>query len=634
MASTLLYSESVVSAATWSQRTVPGAGPFDYYAAAMSDDGARQIVASNNGYLYTSSDSGATWTQRDSIRQWRAVDTSADGLIMYAASERVDSAGSASQGSIHKSTDGGATWTITSASRSAYYRSLATSSDGSVILASSYALVGSGNTDFIYVSTDGGTTWNTRDSKRSWQGVAVSADGTKMVAICCGQMSTGRIYRSTNSGSTFTAVGPTEDWWFVDFSDDFTYGIASTYGGKIYTTSDGGTTWTLRTSIGSVRDVAIAGDGSKWGFAQLTALYLSDNGVTYLSQNLSGAWSSLDLSSDGTKALAATYGSGGKIFGTGNIAAGSTTTTSTTTSTTTTTTTTSTTTTTTTTSTTTTVAPSSTTSSVAPSSSSTTNAPSTTAPSSVTTVASPSTTQPASSAGTSTTTTSPRIGSTSTTSSSAAPTTTVAATTTTSSPVTELTPGDEVDVVGTPEEMTPPVKEESLTNQTLVVIDGVVVDAQFSREGDTTVMTAETLSIKLSVTNADATPVAPEADGAYILEPGMKITVSSTGLRPSATVNVWMYSTPVSVGSVTSMQDGTLNETFNAPESLELGRHHFVVNSRSQDGGNVVAVFLMKVNPTPGEGVSIGRIVLVLLGVVVVIALALPPTLRRRRKTA
>lgn len=191
-----------------------------------------------------------------------------------------------------------------------------------------------------------------------------------------------------------------------------------------------------------------------------------------------------------------------------------------------------------------------------------------------------------------------------------------------------------MDVVGTPEEMTPPVKEESLTNQTLVVIDGVVVDAQFSREGDTTVMTAETLSIKLSVTNADATPVAPEADGAYILEPGMKITVSSTGLRPSATVNVWMYSTPVSVGSVTSMQDGTLNETFNAPESLELGRHHFVVNSRSQDGGNVVAVFLMKVNPTPGEGVSIGRIVLVLLGVVVVIALALPPTLRRRRKTA
>lgn len=188
--------------------------------------------------------------------------------------------------------------------------------------------------------------------------------------------------------------------------------------------------------------------------------------------------------------------------------------------------------------------------------------------------------------------------------------------------------------MGTPEEMTPPVKEESLTNQTLVVIDGVVVDARFSREGNSTVMTTDSLSVKLSVTNADATPVEPEADGAYVLEPGMKINVSSTGLRPSTVVNLWMYSTPVSVGSVTSMADGTLNETFSAPESLELGRHHFVVNSRSQDGGNVVAVFLMKVNPAPGEGVSIGRIVAIVLAVVVVLALALPPTLRRRRKIA
>ena len=188
--------------------------------------------------------------------------------------------------------------------------------------------------------------------------------------------------------------------------------------------------------------------------------------------------------------------------------------------------------------------------------------------------------------------------------------------------------------MGTPEDVTPPVKEESLTNQTLVVIDGVVVDAQFSREGNTTVMTTKQLSIKLTVTNADTTSVTPEADGSYILEPGMKLTVSSTGLRPSAVVNVWMYSTPVAVGSVTAMSDGSLNETFNAPEALEMGRHHFVVNSRTQDGGNVLAVFLMKVNAAPAEGVDIGRIVAITLAIVVLFALVLPPTLRRRRKNA
>lgn len=189
-------------------------------------------------------------------------------------------------------------------------------------------------------------------------------------------------------------------------------------------------------------------------------------------------------------------------------------------------------------------------------------------------------------------------------------------------------------MLGTPEDQTPPVSEETLSSQSFVVVDGVVVDAQFSREGGATVMTTDTLSIKVSVSRADSTEVEPEADGAYVLGPGMKLSVSSTGLRPSTVVNLWMYSDPTIVASVTSSSDGTLNETVNSPASLAPGRHHFVVNSRTPDGGNVLAVFLMKVSPPPGEGVSIGRIVAILLGVVVVFALALPPTLRRRRRTA
>lgn len=197
-----------------------------------------------------------------------------------------------------------------------------------------------------------------------------------------------------------------------------------------------------------------------------------------------------------------------------------------------------------------------------------------------------------------------------------------------------MEPGDEVEVRGEPEDQTPPVSEDSLTNQSFVVVDGVVVDAQFSREGGATVVTTDTLSIKVSVSRADSTEVKPEADGAYVLEPGMRLTVSSTGLRPSTVVNLWMYSDPSIVASVMTSANGTLNETVNSPDALASGRHHFVVNSRTADGGNVLAVFLMKVEPAPGEGVSIGRIVAILLGVVVVFALVLPPTVRRRRKAA
>jgi hypothetical protein len=191
-----------------------------------------------------------------------------------------------------------------------------------------------------------------------------------------------------------------------------------------------------------------------------------------------------------------------------------------------------------------------------------------------------------------------------------------------------------VKIEGKPEDQTPPVSENSLTGQSFVVVDGVVVDARLSREGSSTVMTTANLSIKVSVFRADSTPVEPEADGAYLLEPGMKLAITSTGLRASTVANLWMYSQPTIVASVSTAFDGTLNETVDSPSALESGRHHFVVNSRTPDGGNLLAVFPMKVNEAPVEGVDVGRIVSIILAIVVVFALVLPPTLRKRRKNA
>ena len=44
----------------------------------------------------------------------------------------------------------------------------------------------------IYTSTDSGTNWTARESNRSWQGVASSADGTKLVAGVVGGQGQGR----------------------------------------------------------------------------------------------------------------------------------------------------------------------------------------------------------------------------------------------------------------------------------------------------------------------------------------------------------------------------------------------------------------------------------------------------------
>ena len=72
------------------------------------------------------------------------------------------------------------------------WQSVASSADGTKLVA-----VAQG--DQIYTSTDSGATWNPRDSARvSGQSVASSADGTKLVAVEV--QFAGQIYTSTDSG--------------------------------------------------------------------------------------------------------------------------------------------------------------------------------------------------------------------------------------------------------------------------------------------------------------------------------------------------------------------------------------------------------------------------------------------------
>jgi photosystem II stability/assembly factor-like uncharacterized protein len=85
----------------------------------------------------------------------------------------------------------------------------------------------------IYTSTDSGLTWTSRDSNRNWEGVASSADGTKLVAVEYG----GQIYTSTDSGLTWTPRDSNRLWDAVASSADGTKLVAVEYGGQIYTSA-------------------------------------------------------------------------------------------------------------------------------------------------------------------------------------------------------------------------------------------------------------------------------------------------------------------------------------------------------------------------------------------------------------
>jgi hypothetical protein len=158
---------------------------------ASSADGKKLVAVINGGNIYTSIDYGTNWTSQtgSGSRTWSAVTSSSDGTRLAAA------VGNAQSGVVYTSGDSGVTWTPNTTA-SAQWSSLASSSDGSH-LAAVYNVTAPG---YIYTSGDSGATWLQRlgAPNLDWAGVAVSADGGLIVAVPDG----GNVYVSSQTSAS------------------------------------------------------------------------------------------------------------------------------------------------------------------------------------------------------------------------------------------------------------------------------------------------------------------------------------------------------------------------------------------------------------------------------------------------
>jgi photosystem II stability/assembly factor-like uncharacterized protein len=288
------------------------ASALNWSAIASSADGTKLVATVNSGYIWTSTSSGATWTQQNGSgsRYWSSVASSSDGTKLVATVGYTSYYTSAS-GQIYTSIDSGVSWTARASSLP--WSSVASSADGTKLVAA----VRSGQ---IYTSSNSGANWTAQGLNGFlWTSVASSSDGTKLVAVD----NNGYIYTSTNSGTSWTQrFSGSINWIAVASSADGSRLVATASGGQIYISTDSGVTWVRQNSsvAGQLTSVASSSDGSRLavtaGGAGATGnIYISsDSGATWT--QLAGApfvsWAAIAASADGSQLAAVVYG--GNIY--------------------------------------------------------------------------------------------------------------------------------------------------------------------------------------------------------------------------------------------------------------------------------------------------------------------------------
>jgi len=279
-------------------------------AIAASADGSK-LVAAAQGSIYTSTDSGASWTSNNVPENyWKCVASSADGTKL-AALEQFPS-GLFSKCLLYASTNSGATWMSNNAPNnpSTGAASITLSADGSELV----ALLPSQ----IYISTNLGASWVLTNNSEVWNAVACSADGTKLAAFATRYaIFTPGLYTSTNAGSSWTLVNSLSGSAIASSADGTK--LAAISGNLLYASADSGLTWTpTSTTVTNWNSIASSADGSRLvavasggsipqNPTRFGPIYTSTNsGLTWASNNAPVLyWTSVASSADGGLLVAA-----------------------------------------------------------------------------------------------------------------------------------------------------------------------------------------------------------------------------------------------------------------------------------------------------------------------------------------
>jgi hypothetical protein len=179
----------------------------------------------------------------------------------------------------------------------------------------------------------------------------------------------------------------------------------------------------------------------------------------------------------------------------------------------------------------------------------------------------------------------------------------------------------------------PPDIAKVSAGESSVLLDGVKTDTKVARQNNAMVVTAGSVSAALSGINDQGKTVPLDSDGSVRLSAGDSIKVAVGGFKPDSEVEVWLFSTPVRLGSAPVSSDGSMSKTFILPAGVKSGNHRVAVLAKLPNGKT--ATFTLGI--VVGEISTTSTVTRVLIAIPIALAigfgLILPTRLRRRRTT-
>jgi uncharacterized protein YjbI with pentapeptide repeats len=214
--------------------------------------------------------------------------------------------------------------------------------------------------------------------------------------------------------------------------------------------------------------------------------------------------------------------------------------------------------------------------------------------------------------------------------------------TTPSQQSTSVTTSESKSIASSTSSSTMPKVASGATNQPPKISSVAAGDAQV-KVGDSTqtatvtrvdnqlVVTAGALKAMLGSVDQSGATRSLDPDGNVRLKAGDKIRIRLAGFAPKSTVEAWLFSSPVLMGTEKVGADGTVDGVFTIPVDAPRGSHRIAVVTKSTDGKpTTLTVGVMVGEWEKGVNVTLWLIVLPIV-LAVAGALVLPATRRRRR---